>query len=146
MKTSLLALRARQSARAGFSLAELMVVIVIIGLLSALVVPNLIAKFGFAQGSAAKVDVQTIATALDEFAMRNGGQYPDSLEMLVTPDENGYTFLKARSLPKDPWGNEYQYEPPFSGEPRARVFSFGKDGAPGGSGDDKDIDNWGEDQ
>jgi general secretion pathway protein G len=143
MKTHSMLHRARATARAGFSLAELMVVIVIIGLLSAIVVPNLLEKFGFAQTSTAKVDVRALESALNEYAVRNGMQFPDSLEALVTPDENGHTYLNARSLPKDPWGNEYQYEPPFPGEPRPRVFSFGKDGALGGSGDDADIDNWG---
>jgi general secretion pathway protein G len=145
MKTSLLALRARQSARAGFSLAELMVVIVIIGLLSAIVVPNLLERFGFAQTSTARVDIKSLESALTEYSIRNGGQFPDSLEALVTPDENGHTYLNVRSLPKDPWGNEYVYEPPFAGEPRPKVISYGKDGQPGGDGDAKDLDNWGED-
>ncbi|MCA8981224.1 MAG: type II secretion system major pseudopilin GspG [Planctomycetes bacterium] len=144
MKTHPLLSRARRSARAGFSLAELMVVIVIIGLLSAIVVPNLLERFGFAQTSTAKVDIKALETALTEYSIRNGGQFPDSLEALVTPDENGNTYLNSRVLPKDPWGNEYNYEPPFPGEPRPRVFSYGKDGAPGGTGDAKDLDNWGE--
>jgi len=147
MKIHSIARRASETARAGFSLAELMVVIVIIGLLSAIVVPNLLERFGFAQTAKAEVDIHSIAGALTEYSIRNGGQFPDSLEPLVTPDENGYTFLGGkRAIPQDPWGNDYQYEPPYPGEPRAKVFSFGKDGAPGGSGSDADIDNWGEEQ
>ncbi len=134
--------RARASARAGFSLAELMVVIVIIGMLSALVVPNLMSRFGAAQTKTAQVDINTIKQALDQFAINNGGRYPDSLDVLVTPDENGYTYLDRRAIPKDPWGNEYMYDPPFSGEPRPRIYSYGKDGAPGGEGDSRDLDSW----
>ena len=130
--------------RAGFSLAELMVVIVIIGLLVTLVLPNVIQKLAVAQEGKAKADITSLDAALSEYAIRNGNRYPDSLDVLVTPDENGYTYLKQRKLPLDPWKNEYVYEPPSPGEPRARVVSYGKDGVPGGEGDSRDIDNWDE--
>lgn len=126
----------------GFSLAEMMVVIVILGLLATLVVPNVMQRLGSAFRGKAKTDITAISSALDDFAIQNGGQYPDSLEALVTPDENGYTFLKQRKLPLDPWKNEYMYEPPTSGEPRPRVYSYGKDGQPGGDGENADFDNW----
>ena len=145
MKT-LKQLRRTRSQEAGFSLAELMVVIVIIGLLVTLVVPNVIQRLGFAQRSKAEVDIQSIASALDEYAIMNGNKYPESLEELVTLDENGNTFLKARKLPLDPWKNEYLYDPPGPGENRPRVYSYGKDGVPGGEGDDADIDNWDDDE
>ncbi len=134
--------RKQQSRSAGFSLAELMVVIVIIGLLVTLVLPNVIQKLAIAQEGVAKADITTLASALDEFAIRNGNRYPESLDVLVTPDENGYTYLKQRKLPLDPWKGEYMYEPPSPGEPRARIISYGKDGQPGGEGDNADIDNW----
>lgn len=130
------------SKRAGFSLAELMVVIVIIGLLSALVVPNILAKHFKAQVATAAADVNTLSSALDEFAINNANQYPDSLDVLVMPDVNGMTYLKRRKLPLDPWLNPYVYEPPFPGEPRPRVISYGKDAAPGGEATGRDIDNW----
>jgi len=126
----------------GFSLAEMMVVIVILGLLATLVVPNVIQRLGKAFGGKAKADIMAIDSALKEYYIQNGGRWPESIEALVTPDENGYTFLDRRSVPLDPWKNEYMYEPPTSGEPRARVYSYGKDGQPGGDGDDFDIDNW----
>ena len=85
---------------------------------------------------------QSIDSALKEYVITNGGQWPDTLEVLVTPDENGYTYLDRRTIPLDPWKNEYMYEPPASGEPRGRVYSYGKDGQPGGEGEDADIDNW----
>lgn len=128
--------------RAGFTLAEMMVVIVIIGLLATLVVPNVMQRFSQGQKGKAKADITAIVNAITEFAIQNGGKYPESLEVLVTPDVNGYTFLNQKKVPKDPWGNEYQYEMPQSGQPDPRVVSYGKDGQPGGEGDDTDIDNF----
>ena len=135
--------RAPQTARQqGFSLAELMVVIVIIGLLVTIVVPNVLQKLNVAQGGTAKATIAAISGALDEYAVANGGNYPESLEELVTPDENGYTYLKARRVPLDPWRQEFQYDPPSGSERRARVYTLGRDGSPGGTGDNADIDNW----
>lgn len=131
----------RKNRRAGFTLAELMVVIVIIGLLATLVVPNVMKKLFVANTTKAKADIVSIAGAIEQFAIENAGRYPDSLEALVTPDANGFTFLRQETVPKDPWGNEYVYEPPSSGSQKYRVLSYGKDNAPGGEGDDADIDN-----
>lgn len=131
----------RRARRAGFTLAEMMVVIVIIGLLATLVVPNVIQKFFQAAGTKAKVDITSIESALKEYAINNGGKWPDSLEVLVTPDQNGHTYLDQKSMPKDPWGHEYMYEAPGSGQPQPRIFSYGADGQPGGEGKDADIDN-----
>ncbi len=134
-------MRTRHASRAGFSLAELMVVIVIIGLLATLVVPNVISKLGKANLVKAKADITTIAEAVTGYAIENGGRYPDSLEALVTPDANGHSFLDTETVPKDPWGTEYFFEPAPSGSQKFRVISYGKDGIPGGEGDDADIDN-----
>lgn len=131
----------RKNRRAAFTLAELMVVIVIIGLLATLVVPNVMKKLFTANITKAKADIQAIAGAIDSYAIENAGRYPDSLDVLVTPDENGFTFLKGEVVPKDPWGFEYGYEPPSGGSQKYRVLSYGKDGAPGGEGDNADIDN-----
>lgn len=128
--------------RRGFSLAELMVVIVILGLLATLVVPSVVDKLKGAQRGKARTDITVIANALDEYAIQNAGRYPDSLEILVTPDANGQTYLKQRQVPRDPWGNEYMYEPPFPGEPRPRVYTLGRDNAVGGEGEDSDLDNF----
>jgi len=126
--------------RAGFTLAEMMVVIVIIGLLATLVVPNVLQRFAFASRKKAEADILAIDSSLKEYAIANGGKYPDSLEALVTADVNGHTFLDQPHIPKDPWGNEYMYEPPGPGQPLPRVMSYGKDGQPGGEGDDADMD------
>ena len=135
--------RARRT-DAGFSLAELMVVVVIIGLLATMVVPAVMKRLSIATGTTARVDIMTLSSALDEVAILNGGRYPDSLEALVTPDENGYTMIRASKLPNDPWGMPYMYDPPMSGQP-FRVYSYGKDGMPGGEGDDADLSNLDED-
>ena len=132
----------RRRRPSGFTLAEMMVVIVIIGLLATLVVPNVMRNFLQGQQGKAKADITAIVNAITEYAMANGGRYPDSLEILVTPDVNGYTFLNQKKVPKDPWNNEYQYEPPQQGQPDPRVYTLGKDGQPGGEGDAADIDNF----
>ena len=127
--------------QAGFSLAELMVVIVILGLLATLVVPNVMKQLFAANGAVAKQDISTIAQAVTNYAIENAGKYPERLEDLITPDENGHSYLAGRSsVPKDPWKNEYVYEPPQSGQ-SFKVISYGRDGQPGGEGEDGDIDN-----
>jgi general secretion pathway protein G len=100
-----------------------------------------IAKLGKANLVKAKADITAISDAVTSFAIENGGRFPDSLEVLVTPDPNGHTYLDADVVPKDPWGNEYVLEPAPSGSQKFRVISYGKDGVPGGEGDDADIDN-----
>jgi general secretion pathway protein G len=133
--------RSARRTRAGFSLAELMVVIVILGLIATIVVPNLLGRFVQAQKEKAKVDITQIEAAISTFTVQNNGREPDTLEVLVTPDENNRTILQGyTSVPLDPWGHPYQYDPPSAGRP-FRIYSFGKDGLPGGDGDDADIDN-----
>ena len=116
--------------RRGFTLVEMMAVIVIIGLLATLVVPNVLGKWGEAAITKARVDLSTLSSALTEYAVRNGGQFPETLDVLVTPDDSGHTYLQSRTLPIDPWRHAYGYEPPRpgSGEPRPRVHSLGPDG------------------
>ena len=130
-----------QRRKSGFSLAELMVVIVIIGLLATLVVPKVLRSLFVANVGKAKADIAAIAGAIDTYAIENNGRFPESIEALVTPDENGFTFLNQETVPKDPWGQEYQYEPPYPGNPDPRVFTLGEDGAIGGEGPDKDLSN-----
>ena len=121
----------------GFSLAEMMVVIVIIGLLVTMVVPNVMAKLGKAYLTKAKGDINQISQALDEFATDNGLNYTDSLDQLTEPNESGDAYIKV--IPQDPWKRDYMYDPPSNGDDY-RIYSYGKDGQPGGEGDDADID------
>lgn len=128
----------RRTPQAGFSLAELMVVIVILGLLATLVVPNVVGYLFKASREIARTDLISLENAIKQFQINNGGKLPDSLERLVEPDVNGNRYLDQKTLPKDPWKNEYVYETNGS---EYRIISYGKDGMPGGEGEDADIDN-----
>ncbi len=142
MNTRLHSQRSKKTTeKGGFSLAELMVVIVILGLLATLVVPAVFDKLKAAFAGKAKTDIMSIDSAIGDYTIQNGGRFPDSLQDLVDPDENGYRYLKQMSVPVDPWGNEYQYEPPLPGQPNPRVYTLGKDGVPGGEGDNEDLSN-----
>ncbi len=139
----------RQRLARGFTLIEIMVVVVIMGILAALVVPNLISRTGESKVAAARVDISTVMQALKLYKLDNQ-RYPTTeqgLQALVTkpsagPAANGWKnggYLDK--LPKDPWGNPYQYlSPGIKGE--VDVFSLGADGQPGGTGDDADIGSW----
>lgn len=128
----------RRGSQAGFSIAELMVVILIIGLLATQVVPNVLSRLGDAKWGKAKADLSAIDSALTQFAINNGGRFPDSLERLVEPDNNNTSYLKQTVVPKDPWNNDYFYQPPNGGQLR-ELTCYGADGAPGGEGDDRDM-------
>jgi len=128
--------------RAGFSLAELMVVIVILSLLATLAARSVLPMLQRAFGSARNANITTISSAIEDYQINNAGRAPDSLEELITPDENGNTYLKGQKIPKDPWGIEFQYEPPMPGTRGYRVYSLGKDGVQGGEGENMDVDNW----
>lgn len=113
--------------------------IVLLGLLATLFVPNVMEKFDARGGSwrKARVDITSLVNALNEFAIRNAGQYPDSLEVLVIPDENGYRYLQTQRIPRDPWNGEYHYEPPPADASALgpHVWSHGMDGRPGTADD-----------
>ena len=129
----------------GFTLLELMVVIVIIGVLAALIAPKVLEKVGTAKVTAAKSDISNIMNALKMYKLDNG-RYPTAdqgLEALVNKPAGASAGWKAEldKLPADPWQHPYQYANPGThGE--IDVFSFGADGQPGGEGDDADIGSW----
>lgn len=130
----------QRTAEAAFSLAELMVVIVIIGLLATAVVPKLMDSLGDAKWGKAKSDIHNIENACTLYAINNGN-YPDSIQALIEPDVNNRTYLDMKAVPLDPWGSEYIYEPPMSSGDDMRLTCLGADGAQGGEGDDKDRNN-----
>lgn len=133
----------------GFTLLEVMVVMVIIGILAALIVPNVMGRLDDAKVTAAQSDIAGLAQALKLYRLDNG-RYPSSeqgLQALTTkPDtdpipRNWKTNGYLDKLPRDPWGNDYKYlQPGLHGE--FDVFTQGADGAPGGEGLDADVGNW----
>ncbi len=139
----------KQRRSRGFTLVEIMVVVVIIGILGALVVPKLLGRTGEARVTAAKTDIATMMQALKLYKLDNQ-RYPSTeqgLQSLITkptsgPAANGWkTGGYMEKLPKDPWGNAYQYlSPGIHGE--VDVFSLGADGQPGGTGEDADVGSW----
>lgn len=131
----------------GFSLIEIMVVVVILGILASIVVPNIIRRPDEARIVKAKQDVLAIENALDLYRLDNG-VYPTTDQGLIALVEkptsspipgNWKPYLK--SLPKDPWGRDYLYlNPGQHGD--IDVFTLGADGQPGGKDVDAEIGNW----
>ena len=139
----------KQCVQTGFTLLEVMVVVVILGILAVLVVPKIISRPDEARVLAARQDVATLMQALKLYRLDNQ-RYPateQGLQALVTKPATAPIPLNWKSggylerLPNDPWGNPCQYlNPGTHGE--IDVYSFGADGAPGGEGNDADIGSW----
>jgi general secretion pathway protein G len=133
----------------GFTLIEIMVVVVIIGLLAAVIVPTVISKVDDARVAKAKQDIQSLQTALTMFRLDNS-KYPTSEQglqsLVVQPTDPSIKHWKPggylEHVSKDPWGNDYQYLYPGTHGKEYDLFSLGADGAPGGEGIDADIGNW----
>lgn len=87
-------------------------------------------------------DVITIDATCAKYAEEHDGSYPRSLAELVRPDAEGRTWFHGEPLPIDRWGRAYRYEPPDAEFGFARVWTFGKDGLPGGADDDADVGSW----
>jgi len=150
-------LQSKRSARhqqRGFTLIEIMVVVVIIGVLGAIVVPQFMSRPDQAKVTAARTDLQAIATALEMYRLDNL-QYPSTQQGLEALSKrpsgapaarnwNPQRYLK--SLPIDPWGTPYQYLNPGhkSVDGSYDLYSLGADGVPGGEGMAADIGNWAE--
>ncbi len=127
----------------GFTLVELLLVLVILALIGGLVLPGIRGKAESAKANAAAAQVSRLAMAVESFYLDTGST-PDSLEMLVTEsgDVKGWNgpYVKG-SLLKDPWGREYEYT--YPGEHGDfDLVSLGADGQPGGEGKNADLNNW----
>ena len=135
----------RQSARArppaGFTLIEIMVVIVIMGILAALIVPRVLDRPDQARQVAARQDIAGIMQALKLYRLDNG-RYPTTTTRAGRETEGAANWRGyLDKLPNDPWGHPYQYlSPGVKGD--IDVFSFGADNKPGGEGGDADIGSW----
>lgn len=135
----------------GFTLIELMVVIVILGILAAIIAPRIIGRTDEAKVAEARVQIANFETALKLYKLDNG-RYPTSSQGLVALIEEPGTspeprdwreggYLDKKKIPRDPWGNPYVYASPgLHGD--YDIISYGADGARGGEGFDKDISNW----
>ncbi len=131
--------------RRGFTLLEIMIVVVILGLLAALVVPNLIGQGEQAKEKLVCVQMKSLKNALDSFKVQEG-RYPTTEEglkaLIKNPNPQKYKnypnggFLGSDKLPKDPWGNNYIY---VNQNGKIDIISLGADGKEGGSGENKDI-------
>jgi len=134
----------QRRAQQGFTLLELLVVVVIIGLLAAYVGPKYFAQLRKSEVTVAKAQIDAFAKSLDAYRL-DVGRYPSTAEglnaLMVAPTSagpgwNGPYLQKA--IPLDPWGHAYQYHSPGA-KSDYEVISYGRDGQPGGTGDDADI-------
>jgi general secretion pathway protein G len=132
--------------QAGFTLVELIVVVIIIGLLAGLVVPQFIKQEEKATAKAAKAQIELFGTALDTFRL-DVGRYPNSQEgmaaLMQKPagvDRWDGPYLR-KDLPPDPWGKPYVYKSPGD-HGVYDIISYGADGVPGGDGNNRDITSW----
>ncbi|MBW1940478.1 MAG: type II secretion system major pseudopilin GspG [Deltaproteobacteria bacterium] len=135
----------------GFTLIELMVVIVILGILASLIVPRLMGRTDDAKIVKAKIQIESLETALKLYKLDNG-MYPDTeqgLQALVEPPDTGILpkkwkkggYLEKGRVPKDPWGNEFIYLSPGVHDD-FDIISYGADGVSGGEDKNSDINSW----
>jgi general secretion pathway protein G len=142
----------KRAAEAGFTLIEVIVVVIIIGFLAGTVGPNLFSRVAQSRKTTARNQMEIFELALDNYRLDNG-RYPTSqqgLEALVeqptsspVPKNWNGPYLEDRKIPQDPWGNDYQYEfPGDNNQQKYDLWSWGADGERGGEGENADITNW----
>ncbi len=129
----------------GFTLIELMIVIVILGLLVGLVGPRMVGKVGGAKLKTAQAQIEMLATACDTFRL-DMSRFPASLEELIVNPGEGTKwdgpYLRKSEIPRDPWGNAYEYRAPGEGGRDYDIMSYGADGTAGGEGENRDVVSW----
>ena len=128
----------------GFTLIELLIVMAILGMLAALVGPSLFGKVGEGRINAAATQMSSLEVALDTYRL-DLFKYPKNLEALVKNSSNSSKWqgpYMKKGVPKDPWGNEYQYKKPGREGRDYDLYSFGADGRDGGEKEDADVLSW----
>jgi general secretion pathway protein G len=131
----------------GFSLIELLVVIIILGLIAGLVGPRLFGRVGQSKQAAAKAQIELFGAALDQYRL-DIGSYPPStvgLQALVqNPNVANWNgpYLKKPAVPLDPWGRPYQYKCCPGDRSDYDIWTLGADAAPGGEGENRDVTSW----
>jgi len=142
---------ARSSKRRGFTLIEILVVIVVIAILATLVAPNVFRNVGTAKSTTAKAQIEMLGGALDQYRLDNG-TYPSSDQGLAAlmarpvtepmPTNWNGPYLR-KEVPNDPWGRPYIYRNPGENNTNGYdLLSYGADGKPGGEGEDADVTSW----
>lgn len=135
----------------GFTFIEIMIVVIIIGFLASIVAPSLLSRIGETKQITAEAQIKNIEAALEQYYL-DCGQFPTTdqglqalmIEPNISPVPKGWDgpYFK-REIPKDPWGNEFTFRSPGIKNPKTYdLFSLGKDGQEGGSGEKADITNW----
>lgn len=131
----------RSRIRKGFTLIELVVVILILAILAALIVPRIVGRTDDAKRAKAASDISTLRSQVQVFKV-DVGTFPEQLMDLRTRPSEGADGWRGpyldKELPTDPWGNEYDYQVTSDGE-NFTILSYGQDGAPGGDGNNSDI-------
>lgn len=136
----------------GFTLIEIMVVIIILGLLAGLVLPKFLGQEEKAKRKVAMTQINSLIGALNAYKLDNGF-YPTTdqgLEALIRKPESGRIpqkwneggYLSPARIPKDPWGKDYVYISPGSETREYEIISYGADNEPGGEGNNADIESW----
>ena len=131
----------------GFTLIEMIVVVIILGLLAGLVAPRLFGRVGQSKQVATRAQIELLGSALDQYSLDTGSYPPaaQGLDALIrNPNVTGWAgpYLKKNAIPSDSWGNPYNYKccPGDHGE--YDLWSDGADGKPGGEGENADIASW----
>ncbi len=139
----------RRSRSTGFTLLELLVVLVILALLGSIVGPKVVSYLGSSKTKTAKLQIQQFSESLDLYKLEVGN-YPNTQEGLAALVQaptgatgwNGPYIRGANTVPKDPWGNDYHYDSPGQHQNDYDISSLGADNREGGDGENQDIDNW----
>ena len=142
--------RRDRPSRAGFTLVEIMVVIIVIGALAALVAPNVFRHLGTSRTATAKSQIEMLGAALDAYRLDNDS-YPTTEQGLASlqtepasappPRDWRGPYLK-KEVPPDPWGRRYVYRSPGTQHRDYELWSLGRDGREGGEGEDADVRSW----